>query len=125
MNSRGIPITMCLHPENISEQITAVPLEQDVLKILGGAKFIYCADAEPGSYNIRKFNSMGGRAFIVTQSIRKLSEALKKAVFNDFDYRLLSNDTPVKVKDMKEFDRHRKENMGLYNDFAYKVIATD
>lgn len=31
--------------------------------MLDGAQFIYCADAGLGSYNIRKFNSMGGRAF--------------------------------------------------------------
>ncbi len=125
MDSRGIPITMCLHSGNTSEQLTAVPLEQEVLKMLGDARFIYCADAGLGSYNIRKFNSMGGRAFIVTQSIKKLSGTLKEAVFNDFGYRLLSNDTGVKISDMKEFDRHDKDNLGLYNDFAYKVIRAD
>ena len=105
MDSRGIPITMCLHPGNTSEQLTAVPLEKEVLKMLDNAKFIYCADAGLGSYNIRKFNSMGGRAFIVTQSVKKLSGTLKKAVFNDFEYRLLSNDEPVKISDMKKFDK--------------------
>ena len=65
-DSKGIPITMCLHPGNTGEQLTAIPLEQEVLRMLPGAKFIYCADAGLGSYNIRKFNSMGGRAFIVT-----------------------------------------------------------
>ena len=69
---------MCLHPGNTSEQLTAVPLEKEVLKMLDNAKFIYCADAGLGSYNIRKFNSMGGRAFIVTQSVKKLSDTLKK-----------------------------------------------
>jgi hypothetical protein len=54
MDSRGIPISMCLHSGNASEQITAVPLEKEVLKMLDGAKFIYCADAGLGSYNIRK-----------------------------------------------------------------------
>ena len=125
MDSRGIPITMCLHSGNTSEQVTAVPLEKEVLKMLDGSKFIYCADAGLGSYNIRKFNSMGGRAFIVTQSIKKLSNTLKQAVFNDFDFRLLSDDTPAKISDMKDFDRHKKENLGLYNDFAYKVIIAD
>ena len=109
IDSRGIPITMCLHSGNTSEQLTAVPLEKEVLKMLDHAKFIYCADAGLGSYNIRKFNSMGGRAFIVTQSIKKLSDTLKKAVFND----------------MKGFDRHDENNLGLYNDFAYKVITAD
>lgn len=125
MDSRGIPITMCLHPGNTSEQITAIPLEKEVLKMLGGAKFIYCADAGLGSYNIRKFNSMGGRAFIVTQSIKKLSNILKQAVFNDFGYHLLSNEMPVTISDMKGFDRHHGENLGLYNDFAYKIINAD
>ncbi len=125
MDSRGIPITMCLHLGNTSEQLTAVPLEEEVLKMIPGSTFIYCADAGLGSYNIRKFNSMGGRAFIVTQSIRKLSDTLKKAVFNDYDYKLLSDDSPVTIEDMKNFDRHDPENLALYQDCAYKVIAAD
>ena len=125
MDRRGIPITMCLHPGNTSEQLTAVPLENEVVKMLKGAKFIYCSDAGLGSYNIRKFNSMGGRAFIVTQSVRKLSDVLKEAVFNDYDYRLLSNDKPVSLADMKSFDRFDEKNRALYGDVAYKVIHAD
>ena len=125
MDSRGIPISMCLHSGNTSEQLTAVPLEKEVIKMLDNAEFIYCADAGLGSYNIRKFNSMGGRAFIVTQSIKKLSDVLKKAVFNDYDYHLLSNDVPVTISDMKTFDRYQQDNRTLYNDFAYKVIIAD
>lgn len=125
MDSQGIPITMCLHPGSTSEQLTAVPLEKEVLKMLPDTKFICCADAGLGSYNIRKFNSMGGRAFIVTQSVKKLSDTLKKAVFNDYGYRLLSDNSPITIRDMKTFDRHEKDNLGLYNDHAYKVIAAD
>ena len=125
MDNQGIPITMCLHPGNTNEQLTAIPLEKEVMKMLPDAKFIYCADAGLGSYNIRKFNSMGGRAFIVTQSIKKLSDVLKKAVFNDHNYRLLSDDTPVTINGMKSFDRHNKDNLALYNDSAYKVIDAD
>lgn len=125
MDRDGIPITMCLHPGNTNEQLTAIPLEKEVTKMLSQAKFIYCADAGLGSYNIRKFNSMGGRAFIVTQSIKKLSDTLKEAVFNDYDYKLLSDDTPVTIKSMKEFDRYDKENLELYNDCAYKIIQAD
>ena len=125
MDSRGIPITMCLHPGNTSEQLTAIPLEKEVMKMLPDAKFIYCADAGLGSYNIRKFNSMGGRTFIVTQSIKKMSGVLKQSVFNDYDYRLLSNDKPVTIDGMKSFDRFEEENLKLYNDFAYKVVDAD
>lgn len=125
MDSRGIPITMCLHPGNTSEQLTAIPLEKEVLKMIPGAKFIYCADAGLGSYNIRKFNSMGGRAFIVTQSVKKLSTTLKEAVFNDYDYRLLSDNSKVSIEELKTFDKHAPENRELYNDSAYKVIVAD
>lgn len=125
MDKRGIPVSMCIHPGNTNEQLTAIPLEEEVLQMLDGKKFIYCADGGLGSYNIRKFNSMGGRAFIVTQSIKKLSDTLKESVFNDCDYKLLSNDSPVTIENMKSFDRKAKENLNLYNDRAYKVIAAD
>ncbi len=125
MDRDGIPITMCLHPGNTNEQLTAIPLEKEVTRMISQAKFIYCADAGLGSYNIRKFNSMGGRAFIVTQSIKKLSDTLKAAVFNDYDYRLLSDDTPTTIESMKNFDRHAEINLGLYNDHAYKIIEAD
>lgn len=125
MDRNGIPISMCLHPGNTSEQLTAVPLEKEILKMTDGAKFIYCADAGLGSYSIRQFNSMGGRAFIVTQSIKKLSETLKKAVFNDHDYKLLSNDETVSIESLKNMDKTDAKNLSLYNDMAYKVIAAD
>ena len=125
MDQRGIPVSMCLHPGNTSEQLTAVPLEREIVKMVEGAKFIYCSDAGLGSYNIRKFNSLGGRAFIVTQSIKKLSDVLKEAIFEGGDYRLLSDDTPISISQMKEFDRSKEENLPLYNDYAYKVISAD
>lgn len=125
MDSRGIPVSMCIHPGNMSEQLTAIPLEKEVLTMLNGKKFIYCADGGLGSYNIRKFNSMGGRAFIVTQSIKKLSDTLKESIFNDYDYKLLSNNHPITIKEMKNFDRHDRKNLDLYTDRAYKIIDAD
>lgn len=68
---------------------------------------------------------MGGRALIVTQSIKKLSNTLKEAVFNDYDYKLLSDDAPVTIEEMKNFDRFNPDNLALYKDSAYKVIAAD
>ena len=125
MDKRGIPITMCLHSGNTSEQVTAVPLEKKILPALEKSNIIYCADAGLGSYNIRQFNAMGGRSFIVTQSVKKLSEEVKAVVFNDKNYRLLSNDKPVTISFMKEFDHRNPENLALYNDTAYKVIPAD
>lgn len=125
MDSRGIPISMCIHPGNTNEQLTAVPLEKEVIKMTGNKKFIYCADAGLGSYNIRKFNDMGGRAYIVTQSVKKLGQEIKDIVFNDSNYRLLSNDDAITLKEMRTFNKKNANNLSLYNDFAYKVIPAN
>lgn len=125
MDRRGIPISMCIHPGNTNEQLTAVPLEKEVIKMTGNKKFIYCADAGLGSYNIRKFNDMGGRAYIVTQSVKKLGQEIKDIVFNDSNYHLLSNDDTITLKEMRTFDKKDANNLSLYNDFAYKVIPAN
>ena len=127
MDTNGIPISMCITPGNTNEQTTAIPLEKELLKMFEGKrqKFIYCADAGLSSYHIRNFNSMGGRAFVVTQSVKKLSDALKDSVFNDFDYKLLSDDSPVSISALKSFDREDPKNLSLYNDKAYKIIEAD
>lgn len=125
MDSRGIPISMCIHPGNTNEQLTAVLLEKEVIKMTGNKKFIYCADAGLGSYNIRKFNDMGGRAYIVTQSVKKLGQEIKDIVFNDSNYRLLSNDDAITLKEMRTFNKKDANNLSLYNDFAYKVIPAN
>lgn len=125
MDGDGIPISMCINSGSDNEQICAVPLEQKIVKMFKGKRFIYCADAGLGSLDIRKFNSMGGRAFIVTQSIKKLSDKLQEAVFSDCDYRKLSDNSTITIKHMKEFDRFKKENLPLYNDTIYKVINAD
>lgn len=125
MDSRVIPISMCIHPGNTNEQLTAVPLEKEVIKMTGNKKFIYCADAGLGSYNIRKFNDMGGRAYIVTQSVKKLGQEIKDIVFNDSNYRLLSNDDAITLKEMRTFNKKDANNLSLYNDFAYKVIPAN
>jgi len=127
MDTNGIPISMCITPGNTNEQTTVIPLEKELVQMFGEKKnkFIYCADAGLSSYHIRNFNSMGGRAFVVTQSVKKLSDKLKEAVFNDFDYKLLSDDTSVSVETLKQFDRAEKKNLSLYNDKAYKIIEAD
>lgn len=142
MDSQGIPVTMCIEPGNTNEQTTAVPLEKELLRMIPESSFIYCADAGLGSVNIRKFNSMGGRHFIVTQSIKKLGKELQKAVFNDCDYRLIPTDEEIKeeqrkgnkgykgkqisIEQLKNMDFSDEENRkNYYNRRAYKVIVAD
>ena len=125
MDKDGIPLSMCITSGSDNEQTTAIPLERQLTKMFKGRKFIYCADAGLGSLNIRNFNSMGGRAFIVTQSVKKLSSVLQQAVFSDIDYRLLSTDAPATICEMKAFDKSDAKNRKLYDDRIYKVIPAD
>lgn len=125
MDGAGIPISMCINSGSDNEQKCAVPLEHKIMKMFKGKKFIYCADAGLGSFDIRKYNSMGGRAFIVTQSVKKLSDQLQQAIFNDHDYRRLSDNSSTTINYMKEFDRFKEENLPLYDDMVYKILHAD
>ena len=125
MDKNGIPLSMGLYPGNTNEQKTVNELETKLIRQLKNKKFIYCADAGLGSASIRTLNDMAGRAFIVTQSIKKLSEELQKEVFEDRNYKLLSNDSKTTLAHMKSFDRFDENNLSLYNDKAYKVIDVD
>ena len=125
MDKDGIPLSMCITSGSDNEQTTVIPLEKQLTKMFKDKKFIYCADAGLGSLNIRNFNSMGGRAFIVTQSIKKLSQPLQQAVFNDNGYRQLSSDEPATIGEMQTFDKSDPLNKDLYTDRIYKIIPAD
>lgn len=125
MDKDGIPLTMSITPGNDNETKCAIPLENKLIKQLKDKKLIYCADAGLSSYEIRKFNSFNNKAFIVTQSIKKLSTKLQEAVFNDYDYRLLSNNEKISLNKLQTMDKTDKNNLSLYQDKAYKVINAD
>lgn len=61
-------------PGNANEQTSLKPLEEKILQDFGCTKFIYCSDAGLGSEKIKKLNHADERAFIVTQSIKKLNK---------------------------------------------------
>ena len=125
MDNDGIPITFGINPGNTNEQITAIPLEKEVIKMVKGKKFVYCADGGLNSTDIRLFNSMGGRCFIVTDSPKKLKGAYKDAIFNDSNYKLMSSNESYSLEKFKNFDKSDPDNYGLYVDKLYKEIIVD
>jgi transposase len=78
MDSDGIPLAFCIHKGNQNEQQTMTPLEKKILSDFQLSKFVVCTDAGLASYDNRKFNNAGGRAFITTQSIKKLKAHIKQ-----------------------------------------------
>lgn len=108
MDGDGIPLAFSLFPGNANEQTSLKPLEERVLQDFGCTKFIYCSDAGLGSEAIKKINHAGERAFIVTQSIKKLNKDDKKWALDKTGFKRVSDDTPVELSEIPEDDN------GLY-----------
>ena len=108
MDGDGIPLAFSLFPGNANEQTSLKPLEKKVLGEFGCQKFIYCSDAGLGSEDIRSYNHMGERAYIVTQSIKKLKKEEKEWALNPQGFKRVSDDTPVDITKLPADDK------GLY-----------
>lgn len=78
MDGSGLPLAFSIHPGNTNEQVTLTPLESKVIKDFGFSKFIVCTDAGLSSYDNRRFNDIGERAYITTQSLKKLPQHLRE-----------------------------------------------
>lgn len=88
MDGNGIPLAFSIHPGNTNEQTTLTPLESTIIKDFGVSKFIVCTDAGLSSVANRKFNDIGERAFITTQSLKKLVKHLKAWALDPTGWRL-------------------------------------
>ena len=73
----------------------------------------------------RLFNDFGGRKFVVTQSVKKLNDVLKQAVFNDHDYRFSQGAQKISLEAMKTFDKDAESNRDYYDGYIYKSIPVD
>ena len=108
MDGDGIPLAFSLFPGNANEQTSLKPLEKKVLGEFGCQKFIYCSDAGLGSEDIRCYNHMGERAYIVTQSIKKLKKEEKEWALNMKGFKRVSDDKTVDITGLPPDDK------GLY-----------
>ena len=108
MDGDGIPLAFSLFPGNANEQTSLKPLEKKLLEDFGCRKFIYCSDAGLGSESIREYNHMGERAYIVTQSIKKLKKEEKERALNPQGFKRVYDNTPVDITKLPADDK------GLY-----------
>ncbi len=116
MDGDGIPLAFSTFPGNTNEQKSLKPLEKKVIQDFGCRKFIYCSDAGLASEDIREYNHMGERAFIVTQSIKKLQAEDKEWALDKKGFRRVpSKDTDAKSKDIfVDLDTISEDDEGLY-----------
>ena len=108
MDGDGIPLAFSTSAGNANEQTSLKPLEKKILGEFGCQKFIYCSDAGLGSESIREYNHMGERAYIVTQSIKKLKKEEKEWALDPQGFKKVSDDTPVDITKLNSNDK------GLY-----------
>jgi len=106
MDGDGIPLAFSIFPGNANEQTSLKPLEKKVLGEFGCQKFIYCSDAGLASEDIRAFNHMGERSYIVTQSIKKLPAEDKAWALNPTGFKRVSDDKPVDITKLPEEDQN-------------------
>lgn len=77
MDADGIPLSFSVFDGNQNEQPSMTPLEKKIIKDFDASDFIVCTDSGLSSTANRKFNSIQGRGFVTTQSIKKLKGFLQ------------------------------------------------
>lgn len=116
-DGNGIPLAFSLFPGNQNEQTSVKPLEKKILQDFHCEKFVYCSDAGLGSENNRVFNHMGQRAFIVTQSIKKLPKEEREWALTRSEFRNVKDDTVVDLDSLDKSD----ESSLYYKEIPYST----
>lgn len=104
MDADGIPLAFDIFPGNQNEQTTLKPLESKVVRDFECSDFIFCSDAGLGSKSNRKFNSFGNRAYVITQSLKKMREKDRQAALNPKQFRKLGSGVFVDISTLDEAD---------------------
>lgn len=117
MDGDGIPLAFSIHSGNTNEQTTLRPLEEKILKDFELSKFIVCTDAGLSGAENRKFNDKKGRAFITTQSVKKLKKHLKQWALDPSGW-LLSGKN--ELYDISLFDQDKEAYEKYKSETFYK-----
>ena len=128
MDGNGIPLAFNINKGNTNEQVTLTPLEKQILSDFNLSKFVVCTDAGLASTANRKFNNKKDRAFITTQSVKKLKKHLKEWALNPDGWYL---DTDIKTYDISKINEEKYKDKIFYkerwikeNGLEQKIIVT-
>ena len=109
MDGDGIPLAFDMYEGNKNEQVTLKPLEKRIIKDFELSKFIYCSDAGLASKKNKEFNSIGDRAYIITQSLKKLKKDDKEVALRHEGFLEVDGSSQKRV-DIDEIDFENIEN---------------
>mgnify|MGYP000201850938 CR=1 FL=1 len=118
MDGDGIPLAFSIHSGNTNEQTTLQPLEKQIMKDFSLSKFVVCTDAGLSSTANRKFNSKQDRAFITTQSLKKLKGHLKEWALSSEGWHLSGSSEHFNLQALEGSDelRERYKNATFYKE---------
>lgn len=125
MDADGYPFAMNINPGNTSETKTMIPSEEKFLKDfdMKGKNIIVCTDAAMSSDDIKRFNVKDGRGFVITQSIKKLSDDLQKYALDKKGWRKVGNIEDI--YDLEKIANDKKSKEENYETIFYKEIECE
>lgn len=112
----GIPLAFCINPGNTAETTTLKPLEDKLKEDFGLSKVVVCTDGGLASYENRKNDHVGERAFITVQSLKKLEKSLQ-------DWSMET--TGWKIAEFKDTNETQKADMDKQHDKEYDLSKLD
>jgi len=128
IDSDGIPLAFDINAGNTNEQVTLRPLEQKILKDFGLSRIVVCTDAGLASNDNRKFNDKEDRAFITTQSVKKLKKHLREWALSPDGWRLPGEKKTYDIANLDETEGkdniYYKQRWINENGLEQKLIVT-
>ncbi len=115
MDTEGIPLAFGIYPGNHNEQGSMIPLEKKMINTFDMSRFVVCTDSGLSSASNRFFNNIDERAFITTQSIKKLKSHLKQWALEPKGW-YLSGSCDGKVYDLLQLDDEADRDKIFFKD---------
>lgn len=125
MDGDGLPLSCNIYPGNQNEQKTLIPEESKIVNNfkLDDTKIILCTDAGLASDEIKKYNIKDNRAFVITQSLKKLKDEYKNQVFNKTGWRIAGD--LKNVYNLEAIENNEELKDKYYDTLFYKIIETE
>lgn len=125
MDGDGLPLSCNIYPGNQNEQKTLIPEESKIVDNfkLDDTKIILCTDAGLASDEIKKYNIKDNRAFVITQSLKKLKEEYKNQVFNKTGWRIAGD--LKNVYNLETIENNEELKDKYYDTLFYKILETE
>ena len=113
MDKDGFPLAMCIEPGNTAETTTLKPMEELLKEKFGLSKLVVCTDGGLSSYENRKRDSAGGRAFITVQSLKKLRSPLQEWALDTKGWNISGSDSEY---DISQLDPDEYNSVTFYKE---------